>query len=80
MGIKIDKFMNTITIPKSLAQKGDLVVVPKQEYEELQEFKKVKEFTPTSAQKRALARAEENFRRGKTLSYNDVVRKLGFTN
>ena len=27
--------MDTITIPKKLAQKGDLVVVPRKEYEEL---------------------------------------------
>ena len=39
-----------------------------------------REFTPTSAQKRALEKAENNLKRGKTLSYNEFVQKLGFTN
>ncbi|MBI2100168.1 MAG: hypothetical protein HYT48_02410 [Candidatus Vogelbacteria bacterium] len=28
--------MTTVTIPKTLAQKGDLVLIPRKEYEELQ--------------------------------------------
>lgn len=42
--------------------------------------KGVKEFTPTVAQKRALSRAERNLKQGKTFSYDELVRKLGFTN
>ena len=72
--------MNTVTIPKKLAQKDDLVVVPRKEYEALLELKKVKEFIPTAAQKKALARAERNVKRGKTLSYNELARKLGLGN
>ena len=72
--------MNTITIPKKLAGKDDLVVLPRQEYEALLKLKKVKEFTPTAAQKKALQRAELNLHKGKTLSYNALVKKLGFTN
>lgn len=74
------KNMTTITIPKRMAQKDDLVVLPRKEYEALIEFKKIKEFAPTVAQKRALVRAELNLKKGKTLSYNELVRKLGFTN
>lgn len=70
--------MVTITIPKKLAGKDDLVVIQRREYEYLLEFKKIKEFAPTSAQKKALARAEANFKQGKTLSYHEVARKLGF--
>jgi len=70
----------TITIPHKLAKKGDLVVLPRKEYEELLELRKMKEFSPTPAQKRALARAENNLKRGKTLSYNGLVRKLRITN
>ena len=72
--------MNTLTIPKRLVQKGDLVVIPRKEYEALLELKRVKEFTPTPAQKRALVLAEKNFSRRKTLSYNELFKKLGFAN
>lgn len=71
--------MSTITIPKKLAQKDDLVVIPRREYESLVALKRLKEFTPTTAQKKALLRAENNFRKGKTLSYHELERTLGFT-
>ncbi|OGN01181.1 MAG: hypothetical protein A2651_03875 [Candidatus Yanofskybacteria bacterium RIFCSPHIGHO2_01_FULL_42_12] len=70
----------TITIPQKLAKSGDLVVLPRREYEELLALRKAKEFSPTLAQKKALARAENNLKRGRTLSYNELVRKLGFAN
>ncbi len=72
--------MSTITISKKLAQKDDLVVIPRKEYEALLGLKNVKEFSPSSAQKKALIKAEQNLRQGKTLSYNELVRKLGFAN
>ena len=72
--------MNTIVIPQKLSKKDDLIVVPRKEYEDLLELKKIKEFIPTPAQKRALLRAENNLKQGKTLSYNELVKKLGFTN
>ena len=72
--------MNTLTIPRKLAQKDDLVIIPRKEYEALLNLKQVKEFVPTSVQKRALVRAEKNFNRKKTLSYNGLVKKLGFAN
>ena len=72
--------MNTITIPKKLARRDDLIIMPRKEYESLIELKPIKEFNPTLAQKRALIKAENNLRRGKTLSYNELARKLGFTN
>ncbi|MBI2640323.1 MAG: hypothetical protein HYW91_00340 [Candidatus Sungbacteria bacterium] len=71
--------MDTLTIPKKLAQKDDLVVIPRKEYEGLLELRRMKEFIPTRAQKRAMLRAERNFSRKKTLSYNELVKKLGFT-
>lgn len=72
--------MRTITIPQKLANKDDLIVIPRKEYESLLELKKIKEFTPTLTQKRALARAESNLRGSKTLSYRELVKKLGSTN
>lgn len=70
--------MNTITIPKTLAQKDDLIVVPRQEYEALLSFKTYREVRITKAQKQALRLAEKNLSAGKTLSYHELVRKLGF--
>lgn len=63
----------TITIPRTLVRKGELVVIPRREYEALRERTKIKSFIPSAAQKRALARAERNFRLGKTLSYHELV-------
>lgn len=74
--------MTTITIPKKLARQGDLVVIPRKEYEDLLKNRRagVSEFIPTAAERKALIRAEKNFSAGKTLSYNELVRKLGFGN
>ncbi|MEK7560626.1 MAG: hypothetical protein AAB539_01575 [Patescibacteria group bacterium] len=71
--------MNTITIPRHIASKGDLVLIPKKEYDVLLQHAYIKEFSPTASQKRALARAERNFEKGETLSYHELARKLGFT-
>jgi len=70
--------MNTVTIPKKMASKDDLVVIPRREYEALLKLRHIKEFNPTETQKRALTRAENNLRKGKTLSYNELTKKLGF--
>lgn len=72
--------MNTITIPQNLIRSDDFVVVPRKEYESLLKLRIIKEFTPTLSQKKALCRAERNFNQGKTLSYDKLVAKLGFTN
>ncbi len=72
--------MPTVTIPRKLAERDDLIVVPRREYEALIELRKTQEFVPTPAQKKALVEAEQKLKRGKTLSYHEVVRKLGFAN
>lgn len=72
--------MNTITIPRNLVKNDDLIVLPRKEYEALIELKKFKEFSPTAALNKALVIAEKNFSKGKTLSYNELVKKLGFGN
>lgn len=71
--------MNTITIPKKLANKDDLVVIPRKEYEDLLELKKIREFTPTAAQKRALAQARKNRKAGNYFTIDELRKKLGFT-
>ncbi len=72
--------MSTITIAKKLAGKDDVVVLPRREYEALLQLKKLKEFNPTTTQKKALRQAETNLRRGKTVSYHELTKRLGFTN
>ena len=56
--------MNTVITPKKITSRNDLIVIPRKEYEALLELRKFKEFSPTAMQKKALARAESNFRRG----------------
>jgi hypothetical protein len=70
--------MKTVTIPKKLAGKDSFVIIPRKEYEALLELKRFKEFNPTKAQKRALLRAENNLRKGKTLTHHELVKRLGF--
>ncbi len=72
--------MSTITIPKKIAKRDDVVTIPRKEYEALLGLKKIREFSPTVAQKKAIMSAEQRLRKGKTLSYNECVKKLGFTN
>ncbi len=72
--------MNTVATLKKLAEKEDYMIIPRKEYETLVKFKKIKEFNPTPTQKKALLKAEQNFKKGKTLSYNELVKKLGFGN
>jgi hypothetical protein len=72
--------MSTITIPKKMASKDDLIIVPRKEYEALVELKKIREFTPTPAEKHALERARKNRVEGKVMSIHELKRKLGFGN
>lgn len=70
----------TITIPKSLASTaGELVVIPRKEYELFLTFCKFKEVAANETQKRALLRAEKNLSRQKTLSLNEFAKQMGFT-
>ncbi|MDP2638602.1 MAG: hypothetical protein Q8P06_00285 [Candidatus Azambacteria bacterium] len=72
--------MNTLTMLKKLAKKDDLIVIPRKEYEFLKQRNILRKFSPTVSQKKALLLAEKNFKNKKTLSYNNLVSKLGFTN
>lgn len=68
--------MVILTIPKKLAKKDDLVVIPRREYEALLELKKIREFTPTATQKKALAGARKEYRARKYLTFNELKQKL----
>lgn len=73
--------MTTITIPKNFAGK-DLVLVPKEEYEALQECanfassKKYKEVRMTKAQKRDLNVARRDYARGDFVNLDVLKRDL----
>ena len=69
--------MTLITIPKKMAQKGDLAIVPRKEYEEFLEFKKIRTFRLTAAQRRALRRARRDFARGNYITLDQLRREMG---
>jgi len=71
--------MNIITIPKKLAGRDDLIVIPKKEYKKLLLSKRIFEFSPTITDKKNLKRARENRVIGKFLTLNELKQKLGFT-
>lgn len=70
----------TITIPQKLTQGKELIVIPREEYEALIVLKKIYEFQPTAAQKRALARARSNRKKGATLTLSELKSALGLAN
>lgn len=76
--------MNTITIPKKLAGQGDLIIIPRKEYEELVGWKEMmktfKTFTPTAAEKTSLKKARRDHKGGKYISFNELKRRLGTEN
>lgn len=69
----------TVTIPQKLTHGKELVVIPLEEYEALMELKKIYEFQPSSAQKKALNRARTNRKAGVVLTLSDFRKKLGLT-
>ena len=74
--------MTTVTIPKIMARKGDLVLLPRKEYEELLNFRleNVNEVELTPLQRKALLRARKNVSRGKFLTIHELKAKLGSKN
>lgn len=74
--------MNVVTIPKKLAQKDDLVVIPRKEYEGLLRGRPklipVARLTPTEA--RAIERSEKELARGDYITLDELEHELGSTN
>jgi len=72
--------MATVTIPREMAERRDLVAVPRREYEQFIEWqrrvKSAKTFAPTAAQKRALASARKRRRQGEYLTFHELRRAL----
>jgi len=68
---------NVITIPRKLTQKGDLVVLPRKEYEEFVNWQKsVKTYKPTTAEKRELEQARKDFAKGNYLTLKELEDEL----
>ncbi|MBM3260921.1 hypothetical protein FJY93_00715 [Candidatus Kaiserbacteria bacterium] len=68
--------MNIITIPQRIISNDDLVIIPRKEYEALKARPVVAEFAPSSAQVRTLSRARKHFKEGKTISYDEIVKRV----
>ena len=70
--------MPTLTIPKELAQTGELILIPRKEYDELLHFRmnNIREVSITLAQKHALIRARKNLAAGKFLTPHELRQKL----
>ena len=72
--------MATVSIPKELAERRDLVAVPRAEYERFiawqRRVKSAKTFIPTAAEKKALARARKRRERGEYLTLDELRRAV----
>ena len=69
--------MNVVTIPKKLAEKGDLVVIPREEYEELSVFKKfIPVVKPTREEMRVIRRGEREIKEGKYVEWRKLKKGL----
>ena len=69
-----------ITIPRELAKKDDLIIIPRKEYEEFSQWKTAMKsfstFTPTPAQKRDLRKAREDYKKGNYMTLDELKQKL----
>ena len=72
--------MATITIPRKITKGEELVIISRKDYEKLLELKRTPEFQPTAVQKKALIRARKNRKSGNFLTFNEIKKKLDFTN
>ena len=62
-----------VTIPKNLVRMGELVILPRREYDEFLDWKKtVRTFKPTVAQKRVLKEAREDFKKGEYIKLEEL--------
>lgn len=61
-----------------------MIVVPQAEYDNFLQFRKIfpvwKTFQPTRAQKADLKRARADYRKGKTLTLDELKQSLGIKN
>lgn len=69
--------MNIVTIPQKLAKKGDLVMIPRKEYEELSALRKLMSVVkPTREEARIIRRGEREIREGKYVEWRKLKKEL----
>lgn len=62
-----------ITIPKELSKKGELVVIPRSEYEEFLRLKKVIPLVkPTLSEKKAIQTGRKEIQKGKYITLKQL--------
>lgn len=73
--------MNVITIPKKLAEKDDLVVIPRQDYEALlrRQPKIIPIIKLTPSEKRTIAKSEKELARGEYITLEELEHELAGT-
>ena len=73
--------MTTITIPKNLIGRSNLIAIPYAEYEQLliSSFNK-KEISLSVSQKNRLKNARKNLSMGKFLTFDELRKKMGVKN
>ncbi len=65
--------MTTVVIQKGKVQKGEFVLVPKREYEELVTIcKAIRLVQPTASEKRAIANGKKELRSGKFFTLDEL--------
>lgn len=74
----IIKIMNTITIPRNLIKNDDLVIIPRTEYNNLLELKKIIPIVKaTKKEIMAIRRGEKEIERGEYVLWSKLKHDLG---
>ena len=69
--------MPTIIIPRKIKRTGQLITIPRKEYEELLVLKKIiPVFKPTKSELRALVLARKEFEDGNYISWQELKHEL----
>lgn len=70
--------MNTVTIPKRITRGEELVVIPRKEYEEYLQLRKIIPVVKmTPAQRRDLEQARKDYKQGKYITLEQLEHELG---
>lgn len=73
--------MATITIPKKINRREELVAITRKEYEEYLHLRKVIPLVKmTAAEKREWERAKKDYEQGKYVTLRELEHELGFEN
>jgi len=66
-----------ITIPRELSKKGELVIMPRSDYEEFLRLKKIiSSIKPTLSEKRAIRAGRKEIREGKYITLKNLKDEL----